>query len=264
MNEKRLFFAQILILMLLGGLSFSSCSYRLSNLYSANEASCLNVSEKNEARVSGAVSFEGHGYNGLNLQAAYSPVNHLVIGGNYFKTSGTNFENLEGNQSLYEGVIGIYYIVPPSKKQNRKIKKVDLILDVYAGYGLGENFNYFTPDSFAEFSFRHFFLQGGLHLKGKKYTLSYALKGLSLDFTKGKIVNDVPLFRFKNLENDPFIFFENTFQLKYQLKKIELYGSINGIGSPNAAFLYQQFRFHTGIIVKINELFQKKKTNSKN
>jgi len=183
-------------LLLVGTLFCTSCN---NYLYTAPEANLLMLSEEGDLKASAGLGFTTVQEANINVQAAYSPIEHLGVAMNYFQIGGLSDPRNGGGDgdtgiSSVTGEVAIGYYL---KKEINTIKdrgtamessvQNQLVFDAYAGYGFGNVRRAFNVGDL-NFNSQHYFLQGGAHYQSKFLTLSYALRGVLLDYTKG-IVN---------------------------------------------------------------------------
>ena len=208
--------------------------------YASSEAGALELSEKDDLKVSGSLSLSDIGY-GFNVQTGYSPIKHVAIASNYTNISHNNLTNASSSSlnfnntlgmtkfNLFEGSIGTYYFLPFKKES----KDIGVLFDIYTGYGLGKVKNDYG-EGYSNLNFNHYYLQGGIHLRMKWFGISYLKRQTSLDYTKGNIdyvtwrsgyfeeLNDLIVAPFK--VNGNFLrmnFYVKPFQLYFTFSKIE-------------------------------------------
>ena len=261
-------FALLLVFVL-----FSSCS---NGFYIPAEINPPVVSQKNEVAVSSAIGLRQSGLgNSFAVQAAYSPINHIALWANYLHVGSSNTTKIGGLSNPYyfrsaEMAVGYYFkkslgFAALRDKEHMKSRHHHyLIADAYAGYGLSDVFKSY-PNAEARFDAQRYFLQGGVHYSGaRRVELSYSLRLVLLDFTKGLVsgkISDPTINEIMQVEQNPFTFFQSSVRFAFGGKTVKYYFSRNWMSPPfkDKTFDYVSASFHIGLILNVNQLFSVKK-----
>lgn len=247
-----------------------------NNLYTPSEANLLMLSEEGDLKASVGVGITTVREANVNVQAAYSPMEHLGIAMNYFQIGG--FSNPKTNEasgtSDISNIVGELAVGYYLKKDINAIKyqgtdietpvQNQLVLDAYAGYGFG-NVRKAYNTGYISFNSQHYFIQGGAHFRTKLLGLSYALRGVLLDYTKGSIegrLSDADLSAVNTLRQDPLTFLESSFRIQAGGDKAKFFFSRNWMMAPlNKQRLdYNSSSWQIGAIFDLNTFFKKKES----
>ncbi|MFT6705266.1 MAG: hypothetical protein ACJATF_000087 [Flavobacteriales bacterium] len=260
-----------LLCLFVSSLFYSSCN---NYLYTAPEANLLMLSEEGDMKVSAGLGFTTVREANVNVQAAYSPIEHLGVAMSYFQIGGlshpkTDGENGNNGISSVTGELAVGYYL---KKEINTVKnrgtemespvRNQLLFDAYAGYGFGNVRRAFNVGDL-NFNSQHYFIQGGAHYQSKLLTISYALRGVLLDYTKGRVngnLSDSDLARANSLKNSPFTFIESSFRVQAGCEKIKCYFSRSWMMAPlnNKKLDYGPTSWHAGIVLNLNALSRNK------
>ncbi|MDD4994163.1 MAG: hypothetical protein PHR83_18235 [Paludibacter sp.] len=159
----------------------SGCTH---DYYTPNAQNVPMFRDKNELRLSGA--FGGSQSEGVELQAAYSPVKNFAVMANYLTSSiHYNSPGDYGNQNYIEGGLGYYK--PISKTA---------VFEIYGGYGSGNEHHqyegsyysydgtYYYGSGFANLSFKKVFIQPSIGLTFDFIDIAFSSRLYSLTFDK--------------------------------------------------------------------------------
>lgn len=257
----------------------SSCTHYY---YAPDEGHLMSLNEKGDVKISGGVSETNDDEdNNFNLQAGYSPINHLGLQASHFslkRTGGkSNVIVPRGNGYITSGAIGTYYFF-----ENNKIRKVarrkdkkqlipdylkmkkGVLLDLYAGYGKGEVFNTYSNGAYTQFNFQKSYIQGGIHWQGKLIGISYVFKAVKLDYQNGIVLKELEPDDLEAIQSlsahNPFSFVEHSFRIHFGLRQGRFYLSSTGISKkPDEIGLsFIDSSHHIGLIIEIDEFFKKR------
>lgn len=241
----------------------------------------MNLSEKGDIKVSAGVSGAGDGdgtdkENAFSLQAGYSPVKHLGIQGSLFrlerKGSNENEETTRGKGHIASGAIGGYYFLDFPLHTRKRIKRhahlnieEGFLFDLYAGYGAGSVYNQYAAGSTSDFNFHKLYLQGGIHVQGRRIGFDYVFKAVHLDFDNGFVNGKIETENYQEIQkisqNNPFFFVENSFRLTYGIKQCRFFFTTSVIGNTREkiGFDFIDSSVHFGLLLDIDEIFRKRR-----
>ncbi|MFK7775324.1 MAG: hypothetical protein AB8F94_24505 [Saprospiraceae bacterium] len=255
---------------------FLSCS---NYYYSPNDGDLVTLRKQHDTHISGSSNLAGNENKKLvNIQAGYSPINHLAFAGSYFKTSDRSNDGQRfGNGSILNGSIGGYYFIFVeeslffSKSNNRNSRYPNLnmesgiLLDLYVGMGKGEVNNLYREGGSSQFKFQKNYVQMGFHYIKPNWGVSYNVRRGWLNYSDGKVYNQIKidqsdLKKFQDLTiNNSFNLIEHSFRLHAGISHVRYFFNVSsviesaelkdlGVGNDN---------FNVGFIIEIDEFFRK-------
>lgn len=254
---------------------FSSCS---NYYYSPNDGDLVMLRKQHDGHISGSTNLgDGESKKLMNLQAGYSPINHLAFAGSYFKTSEGNNNGRFGKGYILSGAIGGYYFMPIEdnlvfkRRKNRTPKYPNLnmekgiLLDFYVGTGEGKVDNFYTDGGSSHFSFRKNYVQLGFHYIKKNWGLSYNVRRGKLNYSDGKVYNrlkidESDLAKFQDLTvNNSFDLMEQSFRLHVGVSHFRYFFNITSVNETAALrdLGVEDNNFSVGFILEIDEFFRK-------
>lgn len=150
--------------------------------YAPNSTFLPGISEKHDAGVQIARSW-GPIFNAWELQAAYSPVNHLAVVVSYFDNGGKNVMN--GSD------IGTRFHFPEAGLcAYRNIQRGTA--SIYAAYGQSTILNFYEKSVFTEVSMQRWFVQPSLEYRDAFTRAGLMLRLSRVTYTKGQIDFVIP------------------------------------------------------------------------
>jgi hypothetical protein len=153
-------------------MGYFSCT---SKFYAPNQVVIPNLQQKNDMMVTGNF-VTGNDVAGVNLAAAYSPVNYLGISGSYSYFSASMADNPSYGH-VWDLSIGTYI---PRERIN---------YEFYAGYGRGFNHQFLGAGSWGDFNVYRIHGQGSLVVNISPYFRFFSgLRLGSLHFTDSDII----------------------------------------------------------------------------
>lgn len=166
----------------------------------------------------------GNAFQSLELQGAYSPMQHLAVMANYFGAREKEVRKrteVGTDYTLWELAVGIY------EKTSRGSASL------FAGYGNGNLFSYYGSENTASFNLRRLFLQPGLSYRSNHFQAGVALRLTHLNYNKGVVSytleqSDLQAIR-KIEEKSPMFLPELGMNAGLHLKPVTIGMSINGI-----------------------------------
>jgi hypothetical protein len=244
--------------------------------YTVDEGQLLMLSDRGDLRLS--TVFPGEGL--YTAQIGFSPIKHIGLTGAYvrdrssrevFRTNGPSTARIIGD--YFSLGLGGYYFSKSKKKETRQfylseqvMMEEGFLFDLYAGYRYGTLENIYYQNSRSIFDTHKFYLQLGVHWTFRIGTLSYAIRGVYLDFAKGKangplddpVLQD--LFDGGIQDNAPFNFYESSFRYQIGIKQVRIYTSVSTRYSDGDKRPINQKRtvITAGLIFELDELFGKK------
>jgi len=282
MLQNHPFLFCILLLVLL-----QSCSSSPNNIYYApEEHNMLKLANKNDIKAalsSSSLTRESSVESNLNVQAAYSPIKHLGVFGNFISWNNRNNNAPDNNGSIYKigsAAVGGYYLL---ENKNQKIRNDTLnslplgfLVDIYLGGGLGKVDNYYREASESFINFNKTYGQIGIHWQDEYVGLSWVMRFNKIYFRKGVFngKNDRGIGHFQYIQQyQNFNFRESTLKLFMGNKEARAYVSwtnvvnrdifldnINYISSlPSVDSVW-----NLGVVFGISDIFQSIKENKNN
>lgn len=234
-----------------------------------SEANILMIQEKGDIKVSGDFSAELDG----SFQAGYSPKKHLSVSGQYFLVGDNRFgiSNLRSRQGFLAGlsVGGYYFLETGSVPRKKKIIKLNLdrregiLFDIHAGYEEGRLRSNYEIGGRSNFKFQNYFIQPGIHLQQRVWSLSYifkmthfnlyeAIAFIPLDF---QIIADLDYLQDQN----PLNIAEHTFMIKGGNQLFDIYLKASAVSVLKSTFAQRLYgRSSLGMTLNINEVINLK------
>lgn len=255
---------------------FSSCS---NYYYSPNDADLVTLRKQHDGHISGATNLGvDEDKKVMNLQAGYSPINHLAFAGSYFKTSEGDNQGRFGEGHILSGAIGAYYFMPfeinpiferlreRTPKHPNLQMETGILLDLYVGTGEGEVNNIYTEGGTSQFKFRKDYIQMGFHLIRKNLGFSYSIRRGWLDYSEGQIYNrlkigESDLLKFQELAvNNSFDLVEHSLRFHVGISHCRYFFNITTVheSSELRDLGVENDNFSVGFILEIDEFFRKK------
>lgn len=227
----------------------SSCG---SGFYTPINEVAHSTSEKGELVAS--LNFNQSNTFKLQSSLSYSPINHV----------GLSVTNVSG-QSLQSNsvALGLYSSSILSESKNK------LFYDIYAGYAQCKNNNFVSEyDNFnfrnykVESDYNKFFIQAGLHTKGKFGTFDLLARYSTLDFKKILVVGDV--INASEVEylraNDPFNVLEVSPKISVGPSYYKINAGFNWTLKGSSFPEFDRIVVFSGVSVNIGQLFKKNKS----
>ena len=257
---------------------FASCS---NYYYSPNDGDMVTLRKQHDGHISGSSNLgDGESKKVMNIQAGYSPINHLAFAGSYFKTSEGDNNGRFGEGNILSGAIGGYYFMPVEDNsifntRRRKERSPNhpnlnlekgILLDFYVGTGEGKVNNLYTQGGRSQFGFRKDYVQMGFHLIKKNWGLSYNVRRGWLNYSNGKIYNQLKidnsdLEKFQELTvNNSFGLMEQSFRLHIGVSHFRYFFNITSVRETAELrnLGVENNNFTVGFILEIDEFFRKK------
>lgn len=230
----------------------------------------VNVTQKGEMNVSAVVPMDPLGINGINMQAAYSPVKYLGITASYLYIDKRRIEYFSFGESrrvtnvISNGDVSVGGYYPWTLISLDEDFAIRLIPELYLGTGRGSARNiYRTRQDFSMLHYNRHFVQAGLQLKiGHYVSLLAAHQWVNLDYRRALSSGDLPATVPIDIDNiqsrNPFSFTETSLGMAVGYKGIKLNSSIT-FASPGldgqVSSLQQNF-FFMGITLEIAEILK--------
>ena len=255
---------------------FSSCA---NYYYSPNDGDLVTLRKQHDGHISGSTNLgNGEDKKVLNIQAGYSPINHLALASSYFRTSDGNNEDRSGKGYIFSGAIGGYYFMPieenliSNKRRKKRIPKhpnlqmeKGILFDFYVGTGEGKVNNFYSEGGTSQFNFRKDYIQMGFHLIKKNWGASYNIRRGWLNYSEGKVYNRLKidnsnLSKFEDLTvNNSFDLVEHSFRLHVGIKHFRYFFNITSVQESTALrdLGVENDNFSVGFILEIDEFFRK-------
>lgn len=254
---------------------FSSCS---NYYYSPNDGDMVALRKQHDGHISASSNLgENEDKKILNIQAGYSPINHLAFAGSYFRTSEGNNKGRFGEGYILNGAIGGYYFMPVEdnlifkrrrmrtfRNPHLKMEK-GILFDLFVGTGEGKVNNIYSEGGSSQFRFKKNYIQMGFHLIKKNWGASYNVRRGWLNYFDGQVYNQLKiseseLDKFQNLTtNNSFNLVEHSFRLHVGIKHFRYFFNISTvINSERLDDLgVENDNFSIGFILEIDEFFRK-------
>lgn len=252
----------------------SSCA---NYYYSPNDGDQVMLRKKHDVHVAANYNFgPKNEIRTANIQAGYSPINHLAVAGSYFKTSDGKSDDRHGNGYILNGAIGSYYFLPFETSFSSKYKKTSqmkynmengLLFDCYLGSGKGKVNNFYKEGGWSIFQFRKNYFQIGLHLIKNYWGFSYNVRKGRLLYDQGQVFNQLKigeedLQKFRDLQlNNSFNLTEQSFVIHAGIKHIRYFISITSLthGAKLQQLGAKNKNYNIGLLIEIDEFFRKRK-----
>jgi len=255
-------------------LFFSSCA---NYYYSPNDGDLVTLRKKHDGHISAATNLGAdEGKKVLNVQAGYSPINHLAFAGSYFKTSEGETDSRYGDGYILNGAIGGYYFLPINSQRERKRRRISsyphldmntgVLVDLYLGSGEGKVNNFYTVGGRSHFRFRKNYVQLGLHWIKKNWVFSYNVRRGWLNYYNGEVynrlkINEPDLQKFQDLQiENSFHLQEHSFRINVGISHVRYFMTITSVvGNSDLVNLgVEDNNLTLGLIVEIDEFFREK------
>ena len=278
---KKIYFPLILFSLLLFS---SSCS---RYYYSPDDGQLLALGKKNDIHFSSSINnFDfSDTMNILNIQAGYSPIEHLAFQGSFFHLVEADPDDLlvKGKGHIWTGALGTYKFFEPSpnplfkklkKKRtteniappdflSRNYIKPGSLLDFYVGHSRGLARIDYKSRGMSSLRFHKTFAQIGFHWSDNLGGVSYTLKMSRLRFNDANSNGQIDLSDFNKLkvleERSTFNIRESSFRIFTGIRQAKIYFNLTMLTGSNIleSLGIDDGNFTIGVVVDIDECFRK-------
>ncbi|MBA3829176.1 MAG: hypothetical protein H0X33_09595 [Taibaiella sp.] len=247
------------LILLLPTILFCSCS---TFYYKTNAVNTPMFTHGGQAHLSAGVGFgENYGQSSsfADIQASYSPIDHVGILFNYsansytnadYSSNGTTSNKYITNSDLTEGAIGGYIATTGRYK---------LVNELYAGAGHGNVY------SFANLGFNRAFLQYGIGMRSRYIDAIFNMRFSDLTFTSfdPKGLTNSDLLRYKlidyngrRIDDGSAFFLEPSFTVRGGYRFIKAQLQLVFCAGPSVHWGYSNSRYTAGIYFALEDLVQ--------
>jgi hypothetical protein len=236
-------------------LTFSSCTHYYYLPVSPNVPL---FHKKNEVRASASIG-GGNEIEAVNGQVAYSLTNHLAVGATYLKAqNGATSNNHEGHGDYLDFSVGYFH---PYKE--------DLVIEVFGGYGLSQQYHSYSSNLSAQLSYNRIFIQPSIGFSKDYFDFAFTPTLSRLQYQSIQTNLDLTDAHFDGLNSinahKTSFLFEPTITLRAGWKYVKLQTQLTRLRNLSHRNLpVEKSHINVGLSIAFAERMLKKKSTARN